>query len=67
VQREWEETQSAVDDPDLDYFLREILPGLAKVTLAEIMEAVGISKSFASQVRAGNFLHMLPRGLRKRH
>jgi len=40
-------------DPDL--FAREILPGLAKVKLADIMEAAGISKGYASQVRAGKF------------
>ena len=34
-------------------FRREILPSLAKVTLAEIMAAAGISKAFASQVRSG--------------
>jgi hypothetical protein len=29
--------------------------GLAKVKLVDIMAAAGISKSFASQVRAGSF------------
>ena len=37
------------------FFSREILPGLRNVKLVEIMEAVGISKPCASQVRAGKF------------
>jgi len=40
---------------DPDYFRREILPKLAKVKLAEIMAAAGISKGYASQVRAGKY------------
>ena len=47
------DTHFAESDPE--YFRREILPGLAGVTLAEIMAATGISKAFASQVRAGKF------------
>jgi len=52
--REWEESHpEAVFDPDL--FRREILPGLQGVRLSEIMEAAGISKGYASQVRAGKY------------
>src|SRR5271169_267937 len=54
AQHEWEETNSA-QSHDSDYFRREILPGLARVKLADIMAATGISKSFASQIRAGKF------------
>jgi hypothetical protein len=54
AQNKWED-----DDPDEtsdpDYFSREIFPGLAGVKLADIMVATGISKAFASQVRAGKF------------
>jgi CRISPR-associated endonuclease Cas1 len=50
--RDWEAA-----NPDSNYdpemFRREILPGLAEVRLADIMEAAGISKSYASQVRSG--------------
>ena len=38
---------------DPEYFRREILPGLAIVKLSEIMEAAGISKAYASEVRRG--------------
>ncbi len=52
--REWEEANPDVAyDPDL--FRREILPGLASVKLADIMAAAGISKGYASNVRAGKF------------
>ena len=52
--REWEEANPGVAyDPDL--FRREILPGLATVKLADIMAAAGISKGYASDVRAGKF------------
>ena len=54
AQRKWGDTHP-VESGDPEYFRREILPGLAKVTLAEIMAATGISKAFASQVRAGKF------------
>ena len=43
----------AVYDPEL--FRREILPKLAGVKLSEIVKATGLSKSYASQVRAGKF------------
>jgi hypothetical protein len=45
----------AAEPPDPDYFRREILPRLAGVKLTDIMEATGISKAFASQVRSGRF------------
>ncbi len=52
--RQWEASHpDAAFDPDL--FRREILPGLQGVRLSEIMEAVGISKGYASQVRAGRY------------
>jgi len=54
AQREWDEAGLA-GEYDPDYFRREILPGLAEVKLADIMAAAGISKAFASQVRAGKF------------
>jgi hypothetical protein len=40
---------------DPDYFRREILPRLQGVKLSEIMAAAGISKGYASNVRAGKF------------
>jgi hypothetical protein len=55
VQRNWEETHP-VGSRDPDVYRREILPGLRRVRLSEIMEAVGISKAFASQVRAGKYI-----------
>jgi CRISPR-associated protein Cas1 len=52
--REWEEAHPGVDyDPD--YFRRELLPRLARVKLADIVEVAGVSKSYASQIRAGKF------------
>jgi hypothetical protein len=54
AQKEWEHAHRD-EIYDWDYFWREILPGLAKVKLAHIMAAAGISKAFASQVRAGRF------------
>ena len=54
AQREWEGAQGTTE-VDPEYFRREVLPGLAKVKLADIMAAAGISKAFASQVRAGRF------------
>ena len=45
--------RSTVYAPDL--FAREILPRLAGVKLSEIVEATGMSKAFASQVRGGKF------------
>ncbi len=52
--REWEDSHPGVDyDPD--YFRREILPRLAGVKLADIMVAAGVSKSYASTIRAGRF------------
>lgn len=54
AQREWEELHSAeISDPA--YFRGEILPRLAGITLTEIMAAAGISKAFASQIRAPRF------------
>lgn len=50
--REWDTANPGVSY-DSELFKREILPGLAKVKLAEIMSAAGISKSYASQVRSG--------------
>jgi hypothetical protein len=40
---------------DPEWFRRDILPGLATAKLSAIMEAAGISKAFASQVRSGRF------------
>ena len=52
--REWEEANpGAAFDPD--YFSRDILPKLASVKLADIVEAAGISKSYASTIRAGRY------------
>jgi hypothetical protein len=52
--REWDEANPGVEyDPD--YFRREILPGLQGVKLADIMAAAGISKGYASNVRAGKY------------
>jgi CRISPR-associated endonuclease Cas1 len=52
--REWDEANPGVEyDPD--FFRREILPALRGVKLADIMAAAGISKGYASQVRAGRF------------
>lgn len=45
--RDW---SGAADDRD---FNRDILPGLQGVTLRRIMEATGLSKRFASQIRNG--------------
>jgi hypothetical protein len=53
-QREWSKANPN-DVHDADYFRREILPGLARVKLADIMATTGLSKAFASQVRAGRF------------
>jgi CRISPR-associated endonuclease Cas1 len=51
---EWDKANpGTVHDPEL--FSREILPGLRTVKLSEIVEATGLSKSYASQVRAGKF------------
>jgi CRISPR-associated endonuclease Cas1 len=51
---EWEQSHpQAGEDPDV--FRREILPGLRGARVSEIMEAAGISKAFASQVRAGKY------------
>jgi CRISPR-associated protein Cas1 len=53
-QTEWEAAHPGqVYDPD--YFVRDILPGLRSVTLAEIMRVTGLSKGFCSRVRAGQF------------
>ncbi len=52
--RKWEGTHPE-GNQDPDVFRREILTGLHKMRLSEIMEAAGISKAFASQVRAGTY------------
>jgi len=50
--REWDEANpDATYDPEL--YRREILPRLGSVKLADITAAAGISKGYASQVRAG--------------
>ncbi|HUY10607.1 MAG TPA: hypothetical protein VMW80_14400, partial [Candidatus Dormibacteraeota bacterium] len=52
--QEWDEANlGATFDPD--FFSREILPKLATVKLADIMEAAGVSKSYASTIRAGRY------------
>src|SRR5262249_33145584 len=38
---------------DPDAFRREVLPGLARVKLSEIMRACGVAKSTASMIRSG--------------
>jgi hypothetical protein len=52
--REWDHAH-----PDVDYdpgaFRRLILPGLQGVKLTDIAQAAGISKGYASNVRAGKF------------
>jgi hypothetical protein len=45
--RDWTDDAGEVD------FARDILPGLQAVTLRRIMEATGLSKRFASQIRNG--------------
>ena len=51
---EWEQANPDVAyDPDL--FRREILPGLKGVKLSAIVEATGISKGYASNVRSGKY------------
>ena len=51
---EWDKANpDVVYDPEL--FHREILPRLGTVKLSEIVKATGLSKSYASQVRAGKF------------
>jgi CRISPR-associated endonuclease Cas1 len=50
--REWETAHPDVEfDPEM--FRREILPGLGAVKLAEIVEAIGCSKGYASVIRSG--------------
>jgi len=50
--REWEASHPNIEfDPEM--FRREILPGLGGVKLAEIVEAIGCSKGYASVIRAG--------------
>jgi hypothetical protein len=46
-------TGAAFYDPER--FAREILPGLATVKLSEIVEATGMSKAYASDVRRGKW------------
>jgi hypothetical protein len=51
---EWDKANpDVVYDPEL--FHRKILPRLGTVKLSEIVKATGLSKSYASQVRAGKF------------
>jgi hypothetical protein len=51
---EWEEANPGAGyDPER--FAQEILPGLAGVKLSEIVEVTGLSKSYASTVRAGKW------------
>jgi hypothetical protein len=53
--REWDEANPGVAyDPE--YFRREVLPRLGRVKIAGIMEAAGISKGYASNVRAGKYI-----------
>jgi hypothetical protein len=47
VNRDW------AGEPDDRDFKRDILPGLQGVTLRRIMDATGLSKRFASQIRNG--------------
>ncbi len=54
VLTEWEQANPGTAyDPE--FFAREVLPGLAGVKLSEIVEATGLSKSYASTVRAGKW------------
>jgi len=39
--------------PDREWYLREVLPGLAGVTTTAIADATGMSTSSASKIRAG--------------
>jgi CRISPR-associated endonuclease Cas1 len=41
---------------DRDWYLREVLPRLAGVKLAEIMSAAGCSKGYASVIRKGTYV-----------
>jgi transcriptional regulator with XRE-family HTH domain len=51
---EWEQANpGTVYDPE--WFAREVLPGLAGVKLSEIVEATGMSKAYASDVRRGKW------------
>jgi hypothetical protein len=51
---EWDQANpGTVHNPEL--FRRDILPRLSTAKLSEIVEATGMSKAFASQVRAGKF------------
>ncbi len=56
MQRQWEQLEERVVRDDPEYFRLDILPALSKVKLIDIMTAVGFSKSFASQVRRGEYL-----------
>jgi CRISPR-associated endonuclease Cas1 len=55
AQRKWEVERGNAQESDSNYFRREILPALAQVKLGDIMTAAGLSKGFASQIRAGKF------------
>jgi CRISPR-associated protein Cas1 len=53
--RDWEQGHpEVIYDPDL--YRREILPRLQGVKLTDIAQAAGISKGFASNVRAGKYV-----------
>ena len=51
-QAAWERSHPKVDQ-DQERFTSEVLPKLATVTLTTIAEAIGVSTSTASKVRAG--------------
>lgn len=52
--REWDEAHpGAAYDPA--YFHREVLPRLKPIKLAQIMEAAGVSKGFALDIRRGRY------------
>jgi hypothetical protein len=44
TQREWEEAHTGTQEPDPDYFSREVLPGLSRVKLADLMTAADIPR-----------------------
>ena len=42
--------------PDAEIFRREILPGLAKVSLGALMRATGLSKRYVWLIRRGGYV-----------
>jgi CRISPR-associated endonuclease Cas1 len=50
-ERKWREARPSKGDPEV--YLREILPGLERITLSQIMGACGVAKSTASAIRSG--------------